>query len=137
MRDTVRAECPEDYLRKSITVPFLGYTLMKWKHARDTLGLHLVPSFNICSAVLILVSSELKLRFLWLRLCQVISLIVICWGLSWTITLGTKKSKLQMEYNKEDTSAAPGLVYVCFGSFVKYSRIWAIAGKNLIRLLFF
>jgi hypothetical protein len=29
------------------------------------------------------------------------------------------KSKLQMEFNKEVTSASSGLVYVCFGSFVK------------------
>jgi hypothetical protein len=39
----------------------------------------------------------------------------------WTITMVTTKSKLQMEYNKEVTSlwsAALGLVYVCFGSFV-------------------
>jgi hypothetical protein len=31
------------------------------------------------------------------------------------------KSKLQMEFNKEVTSASSGLVYVCFGSFVKWS----------------
>jgi len=30
----------------------------------------------------------------------------------------TTNSKLQMEYNKEVTSAALRLVYVCFGSFV-------------------
>ena len=39
----------------------------------------------------------------------------------WTITMVTTKSKLQMEYNKEVTSlwsAALGLVYVWFGSFV-------------------
>ena len=42
------------------------------------------------------------------------------------------KSKLQMEFNKEVTSASSGLVYVCFDSFVKCSRVWAIAGKNLI-----
>jgi hypothetical protein len=36
-----------------------------------------------------------------------------------TITMVTTKSKLQMEYNREVTSTAPGLVYVCFGSFVK------------------
>jgi hypothetical protein len=28
----------------------------------------------------------------------------------------TTKSKLQMEFNKEDTPASSGLVYVCFGS---------------------
>jgi hypothetical protein len=33
----------------------------------------------------------------------------------------TTKSKLQMEFNKEVTSASSGLVYVCFGSFVKWS----------------
>jgi hypothetical protein len=33
----------------------------------------------------------------------------------------TTKSKLQMEFNKEVTSASFGLVYVCFGSFVKWS----------------
>jgi hypothetical protein len=33
------------------------------------------------------------------------------------------KSKLQMEFNKEVTSASSGLVYVCFGSFVKCSRV--------------
>jgi hypothetical protein len=32
-----------------------------------------------------------------------------------------------MEFNKEDTSASSGLVYVCFGSFVKCSKVWAIA----------
>jgi hypothetical protein len=55
----------------------------------------------------------------------------------WTITtMITTKSKLQMEYNKEVTSAALGLVYiyVYFGSFVKCSRVWAIAEKNLISL---
>jgi hypothetical protein len=35
-----------------------------------------------------------------------------------------------MEFNKEITSASSGLVYVCFGSFVKCSRVWAIAGKK-------
>jgi hypothetical protein len=39
-----------------------------------------------------------------------------------TITMATTKSKFQMEYNKEIKSAAPGLVYVCFGSFVKWSE---------------
>ena len=57
----------------------------------------------------------------------------------WTITMVTTKSKLQMEFNKEVTSASSGLVYnVCFGSFVKCSRVWAIAGKksNLSLFLF-
>jgi hypothetical protein len=42
----------------------------------------------------------------------------------------TTKSKLQMEFNKEVTSASSGLVYVCFGSFVKCSRVLTIAGKK-------
>ena len=50
MRDNVEAECPEDYFRKSITVPFLYCTLNEMKtrftdlHARTALGLHFVPS---------------------------------------------------------------------------------------------
>jgi hypothetical protein len=50
MRDKVEAECPEDYFRKSITVPFLYCTLNEMKtrftdlHARTALGLQLVPS---------------------------------------------------------------------------------------------
>ena len=50
MRDNVEAESPEDYFRKSITVPFLDYTLNEMKtrstdiHARTALGLQLVPS---------------------------------------------------------------------------------------------
>ena len=50
MRDNVQAGGPEDYFRKSITVPFLGYTLNKMKtrfnnlNARTALGLQLVPS---------------------------------------------------------------------------------------------
>jgi hypothetical protein len=51
MRDNnVEAESPEDYFRKSITVPFLYYTLNDIKirftdlHARTALGLQLVPS---------------------------------------------------------------------------------------------
>jgi hypothetical protein len=31
MRDNVEAECPEDYFRKSITVPFLDYVLNEMK----------------------------------------------------------------------------------------------------------
>jgi hypothetical protein len=52
MRDNVEAESPEDYFRKSITVPFLYYTLNEMKkrftdlHARTALGLQLVPSIN-------------------------------------------------------------------------------------------
>ena len=49
MRDNVEAEDPEDYFRKSITVPFLDYTVNEIKtrftdlHARTALGLQLVP----------------------------------------------------------------------------------------------
>jgi hypothetical protein len=44
MRDNVEAESPEDYFRKSITVPFIDYTLNEMKtrptdiHARTALG---------------------------------------------------------------------------------------------------
>ena len=50
MRDNVEAERPEDYFRKSITVPFFHCTLNEMKtrfidlHARTTLGVQLVPS---------------------------------------------------------------------------------------------
>jgi hypothetical protein len=50
MRDNVEAESPEDYFRKSITVPFLYCTLNEMKTrftdllARTALGLQLVPS---------------------------------------------------------------------------------------------
>ena len=50
MRDNVEAESLEDYLRKSITVPFLYCTLNEMKtrltdlHARTALGLQSVPS---------------------------------------------------------------------------------------------
>jgi hypothetical protein len=64
MRDNVEAESPEDYFRKSITVPFLYCTLTEMKtrftalHTRTALGLQLVPSIieNITFA---LQSSEL------------------------------------------------------------------------------
>ena len=52
MRDNVEAESPEDYFRKSITVPFHYYTLNEMKkrftdlHGRTALGLQLVPSIN-------------------------------------------------------------------------------------------
>jgi hypothetical protein len=48
MRDNVEAESPENYFRKSITVPFLDYTLNEMKtrstdiHARTALGLQLL-----------------------------------------------------------------------------------------------
>jgi hypothetical protein len=48
------------------------------------------------------------------------------------------KSKLQMEFNKEVTSASSVLVYVCFGSFVKWSsrgghpELPPKIGKNMI-----
>ena len=50
MRDNVEAESPEDYFRKSITVPVLYCTLNEMKtrftdlHARTALGLQLAPS---------------------------------------------------------------------------------------------
>ena len=50
MRDNVEVESPEDYFRKSITVPFFNYMLNEMKtrstdlHARTTLGQQLVPS---------------------------------------------------------------------------------------------
>ena len=50
MTDHVEAESPEDYFRKSITVPFLYYTLNEMKtrftdlYARTALGLQLDPS---------------------------------------------------------------------------------------------
>jgi hypothetical protein len=51
MRTNVQSEGPENYFRKSITVPFLDYTLNEMKtrfpalalHARTALGLQLVP----------------------------------------------------------------------------------------------
>jgi len=49
-KSLVEAEGPEDYIRKSITVPFLDYALNEMKtrftslHARTALGLQLVPS---------------------------------------------------------------------------------------------
>jgi hypothetical protein len=51
MRDNVEAESPEDYFRKSITVPFLYCTLNEMKtrftelHGRPALRLQLVPSY--------------------------------------------------------------------------------------------
>ena len=45
MRENVQAEGPEDYFRKSITVPFLDYTPNEMNtrftdlHTRTTLGL--------------------------------------------------------------------------------------------------
>ena len=50
MRDNVETESPEDYFRKSITVPFLYCTLNEMKtrftdlYARTALELQLVPS---------------------------------------------------------------------------------------------
>jgi hypothetical protein len=59
MRDNVEAESPEDYFRKSITVPFLYCTLNEMKtrftdlHTRTATPLKtlVVELFNICSAV--------------------------------------------------------------------------------------
>ena len=45
----------------------------------------------------------------------------------------TTKSKLQMEFNKEVTSASSGLVYVCFGSFVKWSSRGGSRGAHPAR----
>jgi hypothetical protein len=36
MRDNVQVEGPEDYIRKSITVPFLDYTLNEMKSIADS-----------------------------------------------------------------------------------------------------
>jgi hypothetical protein len=50
MRDNVQSGGPEDYFRKSITVPFIDYMINGMKtrftdlHARAALGLQLVPS---------------------------------------------------------------------------------------------
>ena len=50
MKDNVEAECPEDYFRKSITVPLLDYALNEMKtrftvlYARTALGLQLIAS---------------------------------------------------------------------------------------------
>ena len=50
MRDNVQVEGPEDYFRKSITVPFIDYTINEMKtrftdlHTRAALGLPLVTS---------------------------------------------------------------------------------------------
>jgi hypothetical protein len=42
-----------------------------------------------------------------------------------------------MEFNKEVTSASSGLVYVCFGSFVKWSSMGRIQGAHPARALGF
>lgn len=50
IRDNVQTEGPEDYSRKSTTVPFLDYTLNEMKtwltnlHARAAVGRQLVPT---------------------------------------------------------------------------------------------
>jgi hypothetical protein len=44
MRDYVEAESPEDSFRKSITVPFLYYTLNEMENKYHTLGT--VPQSN-------------------------------------------------------------------------------------------
>jgi hypothetical protein len=38
MRENVRAEGPEDYFRKSITVPFLDYTLNEMTTRQNRFG---------------------------------------------------------------------------------------------------
>jgi hypothetical protein len=70
MRDNVEAESPEDYFRKSISVPFLYCTLNEMKtrftdlHARTALGLQLVPSIieNIAPYL-----SPPRQQSLWIR----------------------------------------------------------------------
>ena len=47
MTDNVQPEGPKDYFRKSITVPFLDYTLNEMEIRvtdLDSLGLQLIPS---------------------------------------------------------------------------------------------
>ena len=74
MRDNVQAGGPEDYFRKSITVPFPGYSLNKMKtrftnfHARTALGLQLVPS--IIENITPYLSSLLRQKSLWIRSCS-------------------------------------------------------------------
>jgi hypothetical protein len=74
MRDNVQSRGPEDYFRKSITVPFFGYTLNKMKtritnlHARTALGLQLVPS--IIENITPYLSSLLRQKSLWIRSCS-------------------------------------------------------------------
>ena len=52
--------------------------------------------------------------------------------------MATTKSKLQMEYNKEVTSAAPSPVYVCFWQCCKVLKgLNDSKGNNLISPLFF
>jgi hypothetical protein len=69
MRDNVQAGGPEDYFRKSITVPFPGYSLNKMKtrftnfHARTALGLQLVPS------IIENITPYLSQKSLWIRPC--------------------------------------------------------------------
>jgi hypothetical protein len=50
------------------------------------------------------------------------------------LTMVTTKSKLQMEFNKEVTSASSGLVYVCFGTFVKWSSRGAHPARAPLKL---
>jgi hypothetical protein len=88
MRDNVQGDGPEDYFRKSITVPFLDYMVNEMKkrftdlHARTKVtlfkALHM-SSYLSCSDLL---KPFLKARHIL------------------TITMATTKSKFQMEYNK-------------------------------------
>ena len=41
---------------------------------------------------------------------------------------------MQMEFNKEVTSASSGLVYVCFGTFVKWSSRGAHPARAPLKL---
>jgi hypothetical protein len=53
-------------------------------------------------------------------------------------TMVTTKSKLQMEFNKEVTSASSGLVYVCFDSFFKVLKgLSNSRGKTNLSLFYF
>ena len=73
MRDNVEAESPEDYFRKSITVPLLYCTLNEMKtrftdlHARAALGLQLVPS--IIENIAPYRSPPSRQQSLWIRPC--------------------------------------------------------------------
>ena len=72
MRDNVEAESPEDYFRKSITVPFLYCTLNEMNtrftdlHARTALGLHQLLKILLHNSILakkLLFKRPLKRKF--------------------------------------------------------------------------
>ena len=72
MRDNVEGESPEDYFRKSISVPFLYCTLNEMKtrftdlHTRTALGLQLVPSIIENIAPYLSLPCQ---QSLWIRPC--------------------------------------------------------------------